>query len=221
MPLPLLAIPVIHSSGAWIASTAAGGYLAGTLSSTWVGAFVLGNGALLSSVGLASGAAAIGAAATSTMGGFGALLSYVGLGGVASALGIAPAVTFLGLTPVGWAITAGAVGITSLLGYFICKKSLHQINSERNKGGLPSITLSGIVKEVRELEHESLLKILKFLAEETDEISLTNNENVLIQGKKFLVKDLAYRIHPSGLEELVYKRLFKKDTHLFTVKLAR
>jgi len=29
--LPLFAVPLIHSSDAWIASTAAGGYLAGTL----------------------------------------------------------------------------------------------------------------------------------------------------------------------------------------------
>jgi hypothetical protein len=36
MPLPLfaLAVPIMHSSGAWIASTAASGYIAGTLSST-------------------------------------------------------------------------------------------------------------------------------------------------------------------------------------------
>jgi hypothetical protein len=53
MPLPFLviAIPVLHSSGAWIASTGAAGYIAGTLSSTWIGAFVLGNGTLLSSLG--------------------------------------------------------------------------------------------------------------------------------------------------------------------------
>ena len=36
--LPIIADPVLHSSGAWIASTAASGYVASTLSSTWVGA---------------------------------------------------------------------------------------------------------------------------------------------------------------------------------------
>jgi hypothetical protein len=44
--IPLIAIPVIHSSGAFIASSATG-YLAGTLSSTWLGAFVIGNAGLL------------------------------------------------------------------------------------------------------------------------------------------------------------------------------
>jgi transcriptional regulator GlxA family with amidase domain len=44
--IPLIAIPVIHSSGAFIASSATG-YLAGTLSSTWLGAFLMGNAGLL------------------------------------------------------------------------------------------------------------------------------------------------------------------------------
>ena len=52
--LPLIAVPVIHSSGAWIASTAAGGYLTSTLSATWAGAFIAGNSSLLASAGLAS-----------------------------------------------------------------------------------------------------------------------------------------------------------------------
>lgn len=42
MPLPLIAIPVIHSSGAWIAANSTG-YLAGTLSSTWIASFFLAN----------------------------------------------------------------------------------------------------------------------------------------------------------------------------------
>lgn len=32
--LQIIAVPILHSSGAWIASTAAGGYVAGTLSTT-------------------------------------------------------------------------------------------------------------------------------------------------------------------------------------------
>ena len=61
--LPLLAVPVVHSAGGWIASTAAAG--------TGIAGYVTG---------------------------------ITGAG--ASALGFAPA-TFLGLTPVGWAITGG------------------------------------------------------------------------------------------------------------------
>ena len=47
--LPLLAVPVLHSSGAFIAYSGTG-YLAGTLSSSWLGAFVLGNSGLLAGV---------------------------------------------------------------------------------------------------------------------------------------------------------------------------
>jgi hypothetical protein len=130
IPLPLLAIaiPVVHSSGAWIASTAASGYLAGTLSGTWIGSFVLGNSSLLGSLGLVSAAGIFGATggiaamASGAALGVGSALTAVGLGSVASALGIALAVTFLGLTPVGWAIAgtgaaiAGVVGPTSPAG---------------------------------------------------------------------------------------------------------
>lgn len=56
LPLFAVAIPILHSSGGWIASTAASGYIAGTLSGTWLGAFVLGNAGLLSSLGVVSAA---------------------------------------------------------------------------------------------------------------------------------------------------------------------
>jgi len=103
MPLPFLAIaiPVLHSSGAWIASTGAAGYIADTLSSTWIGAFVLGNSTLLGSLGLVSAAGIFGATgglaafSSSAALGVGSTLTAVGLGGVASTLGIAPAATFL------------------------------------------------------------------------------------------------------------------------------
>ncbi len=92
MPFPLLAvaIPVLHSSGAWIASTAASGYIAGTLSSTWIGAFVLGNSGLLASLGLVSAAGVYGALggltalASSTALGIGSALTAIGLGGMAT-----------------------------------------------------------------------------------------------------------------------------------------
>ncbi len=94
MPLIALAVPVLHSSGAWIAY-AGSGYLAGTLSSSWVGAFILGNAGLLSSLGLISAAGVAGASGLLTTIGTGAALTLgkgltaVGLGGVASWLGIA------------------------------------------------------------------------------------------------------------------------------------
>ena len=62
MPLPLfsLAIPVIHSSGAWIASTS-GTYFAGTMSSSWITSFVLGNVGLITNIGLVSAGSVVGA----------------------------------------------------------------------------------------------------------------------------------------------------------------
>jgi hypothetical protein len=53
-----IAWPVIHGAGGWIASTSVGGYIAGTLSTTWAGAFVLGNQLLITATGaFATGAA--------------------------------------------------------------------------------------------------------------------------------------------------------------------
>jgi hypothetical protein len=153
MPLPFfaIAIPVLHSSGGWIASTAASSYIAGTLSSTWVGAFILGNSGLLSSLGLVSAAGLFGATgslATLTSSAalsVGSALTAVGLGGVASALGIAPVATFLGLTPVGWAIVGTATTLVATLGYYFKRKTMCRVNEEREKGGLEPITLTGIV----------------------------------------------------------------------------
>ena len=130
--LPLIAVPVVHSAGGWIASTAAGGYLAGTLSSTWAGAFVAGNAGALMGAGVATATAVGGYIAGAT-------------GSAAVALGLAPA-TFLGLTPVGWAIAGGALTVTGAgvgVAYWKSRKFraavdevLDQINAERIKGGL-------------------------------------------------------------------------------------
>ena len=79
--LPFIAIPLLHSSGAWIASTAAGGYIAGTISSTWIGAFVAGNAGLLSSLGITSAAgtyAAFGGTLSSAGTALGSGLSTIG-----------------------------------------------------------------------------------------------------------------------------------------------
>ena len=75
MPLFAVAIPVLHSSGAWIAY-AGSGYLAGTLSASWTGAFILGNAAWLSSLGIVS-AASIAAAS-------GVLTSFVSVSDVSA-----------------------------------------------------------------------------------------------------------------------------------------
>ena len=54
----LLAIPVIHSSGAWIAASG-GSYIAGTLASTWVGSFVAANTVAVATTVASTAAAAV------------------------------------------------------------------------------------------------------------------------------------------------------------------
>lgn len=63
MALPAIipvALPVIHAAGGYIAS-AGGSYIAGTLSSTWIGAFVAGNTTLVGTVTGLVGGTGIGA----------------------------------------------------------------------------------------------------------------------------------------------------------------
>jgi hypothetical protein len=213
MPLPLfaIAIPVLHSSGAWIASTGAAGYIAGTLSSTWIGAFVLGNGALLGSLGLVSAAGIFGATGTLSALASGAALSVgtalttVGLGSVANALGIAPVVTFLGLTPVGWAVAGATVAVASTVGFYFSRKTMRQINEEREKGGLEPITITQIVREVRLLENQSLAAIITRIASEMDTVQLSGDQkNVSVDGQVFSLRRLKYVINADGSEELIF-----------------
>lgn len=229
MPLPLfaIAIPVLHSSGAWIASTGAAGYIAGTLSSTWIGAFVLGNGTLLSSLGLVSAAGIFGAtgglaALTSSAAlSVGSALTAVGLGGVASSLGIAPAATFLGLTPVGWAVAGTTVLIASTLGLYFTRKTMRRINEEREKGGLEPISITQIVKEVRLLEAQSLEAILTRLSLEMDAVQLSDDQkNVSVDGQVFSIHRLKYVVNTDGSEELVFVTRAGRKKRVLLIKPA-
>lgn len=159
MPLPLLAIPVIHSSGAWIAS-AGGSFLGGTLSSSWAGAFIAGNASLLSGIGLG----AIGTGAATFASGAGAAVSAgaAAASTAATSAGVALGIitpTFLGLTPVGWAITGGALvaGGAALAiwrlrnrdAVSLLERNLPEINSERERGGLEPInSVSELIREL-------------------------------------------------------------------------
>jgi hypothetical protein len=160
MPLPLLAIPVLHASGAWIAS-AGGCYLAGTLSSTWIGAFVLGNTALVSAVGLVTGASAVaisGAtipstttaaikAATLTKAGL-AGLAVSGLKGAWNARKVAAVAPAVAIAPA-WVIAGVGSASLGAAGYLILRKKMKELNEERVKGGLPPITIAQLIKEIR------------------------------------------------------------------------
>lgn len=225
LPLFAVAIPILHSSGGWIASTTASGYIAGTLSGTWLGAFVLGNAGLLSSLGVVSAAGIVGASgslATLASGAalsIGAGLTAVGLGGVASAMGIAPITTFLGLTPVGWGVTASAAILAASLGYYFKRKIMRDINAERAKGGLEPITISQIVKEVRLLEKDSVTTILERLAVDMPNIELLDEKsNVKISGTIYSISRLRYLVNKDCSEEVVFVTKTGKKKSVITVK---
>lgn len=227
MPLPLLAIavPIVHSSGAWIASTAASGYIAGTLSSTWIGAFVLGNSGLLGSLGLVSAAGIFGATgglaalSSSAVLGIGSGLTAIGLGGVASTFGIAPVATFLGLTPIGWAVAGSATTLVATLGYYFTRKTMRRLNEERRKGGLEPVTIAQIVKEVRLLETNSRQSILEKLSSEKDNVALSSDRTeAMIDGQTFSIKRLIYVVNDDGSEEIVFRTKAGRKTRVLLVK---
>lgn len=146
--IPVIAVPIIHSSGAWIASTAAGGYVSGTLSSTWIGSFVLGNSGILGALGF-TGLASTGA--------------FFGGGAIATWLGLAPP-TFLGLSALGWT-TGGAGLFTVAASISIYKKvqvrkalmdALPNINSERAKNGDYPFSFDELIDELKKAEEQAI-----------------------------------------------------------------
>lgn len=220
--LPIIAVPLLHSSGAWIASTAAGGYVAGTLSTTWIGAFIAGNSGLLTGLGITSAAgvlAALGGGLSSVGAALGSGLSAVGLAGVAQSLGLAPA-TFLGLTVASWAAVGTSVATVGV-GYFFTRKKLAEINEERAKGGLASVTWKEIIAEARDYEKNALMNILEKLeADSRVQITLDrSSETVVILGVSYKVSDLKYVIEKNGREYIAERSKipFRKIV-LFVVK---
>ena len=220
--LPLIAVPVIHSSGAWLASTAAGGYVASTLSSTWIGAFIAGNAGILSGLGITSAAgvlAAMGGGLSSVGAALGSGLTAIGLGGVAQSLGLAPA-TFLGLTLVGWAIAGVSVAAAGV-GYFFTRKKLVDINDERAKGGLAAVTWSQIIAEAREFEKQAMIGILEELQAETegDIVVHRSIEEAVINGNSYKISDLKYVIEKNGREYVALRsKIPFRNIVLFVVK---
>jgi hypothetical protein len=220
--LPLIAVPLLHSSGAWIASTAAGGYLAGTLSSTWIGAFIVGNAGILSGLGITSAAgvlAAMGGGLSSAGAALGGGLTAIGLGGVAQSLGLAPA-TFLGLTVVGWSMAVASVAVAGA-GYFFTRKKLADINEERAKGGLVAVTWSQIYAEVREYEKQAMIGILEKLQAETEGniVIHRSTDKVVIYNKSYKIVDLKYVIEKNGREYVALRsKIPFRSLVLFLVK---
>lgn len=222
--LPFIAIPLLHSSGAWIASTAAGGYIAGTLSTTWVGAFIAGNAGLLSALGITSAAgvyAALGGTLSSAGTAVGTGLTAVGLSGLAQSLGLAPA-TFLGLTFASWAIVTSSVFIflASGLIYLFTHRKLEIINIERSKGGLEKTTWRNILKEVKDYEDQAMINILAELAQECEDITyIRGSETIEIKGVKHYVRNLKYIVEKDGTEIIVKSSLIPfRRIVVYTVK---
>jgi hypothetical protein len=231
LPFLALAIPVLHSSGAWIATSAASGYIAGTLSCTWIGAFVLGNSALLSGVGLVSAAGLFGASgglttlASGAVAGIGSGLAALGLGSAAVTAASAPATalalptaTFLGFSPIGWAIAGTTVALTSGLTYLVTRATMLRLNEERQKGGLPPITLIQIVREVRLLESESLQSILARLNRDGLVALSADKSEVAVNGRVFSLSRLKYVINPDGSEEIVFITRTGRTVRVLLVK---
>lgn len=206
--LPVIAIPLIHSSGAWIASTAAGGYIAGTLSTTWIGAFVAGNAGILSGLGITSAAgvyAALGGTLSSAGTAVGGGLTAVGLSGLAQSLGPLPA-TYLGLTFVSWAIAASVILILSGSGliYYVARKKLNLINVERRKGGVHNTTWREIIKEAQNYEKQAMIDILVKLDDECEDVTfLKESETVKIKGVNYNIRGLKYVVEKNGAERIV------------------
>ena len=218
MPLPLLAIPVLHSSGAWIASTAAGGYLAGTLSSTWLGAFVLGNSAWLGSIGLLTGGISYGLRRI----GLTKLMTSSGIASVATVAPVAtlaPAATFLGVTPVGWVIIGSVSSVMGSAVFLKMRSGIKAINEERVKGGLNPTTWKEIFQDVMNLESESILSIINMLANESSNLVISEDRKyVFINGYQYKLNRLKYVIKECGAEELQFIPRFGAAKTVFTIK---
>lgn len=227
--IPLLAVPVIHSSGVWIASTAASGYLAGTLSTTWLGAFVLGNGSLLSGLGLVSAAGITGAsiagglsaAGTAVTATTGTVLTAIGLGGLASKLGVTSVATFLGVTPIGWAVIGSVSTLFGSYAFLKMRGGIKLINEERVKGGLEPTSWKKIAEDIVRLESESMQGVLDMLAAENQRVSVSNDKNhALIDGDYYPVKRLKYVIEEDGSELIKFIPRLGKARTVFVVKAS-
>jgi len=220
--LPLIAVPLLHSSGAWIASTTAGGYIAGTLSSTWIGAFIAGNAGILSGLGITSAAgvlAAMGGGLSSVGAALGTGLSAVGLTGGAQSLGLAPA-TFLGLTVASWTLAATSVAAVGI-GCFLASRKLAEINQERAKGGLVAVTWKEIIAEARDYEKKALMNILERLEAEFqgDIILDRSSETAVIMSKTYKIRNLRYVVEKSGREYIALRsKIPFREIVLFVVK---
>ena len=120
-------------------------------------------------------------------------------------MGIAPVATFLGLSPVGWAVTGSTIAITAAMGLYFKSTVLDTINTERSKGGLAPITLRGIIAEIRTYDRDAMLNILQRLAETTAEIEIDPASNRVRFGfEVYAIDRLKLLVQKDGSEAIVY-----------------
>ena len=224
LPLITIAIPLAHSSGGWIAH-AGGAYVSGTLSSTWIATFVLGNAGLLSKLGFVTKATSsiIGTIAVKSGTSLGGIMTTVGLGGLAESLGLVPA-TFLGLTAPAWGVVGVSVlGVGSLsvgVFAFYIKKELNTINEERRKGGLEGISIRSLLKEIKTFEAELLKLLCIQLSEQNLDLSFDRKSGVLIyKGEKFLLSTIRYEIDEDDSEWIILCRKRRLRSDIMKAKL--
>lgn len=225
--LPMIAVPLLHSSGAWIASTTAGGYVAGTLSGSWVGALILGNSGLLSSLGLVSAGGIFGAAATGIAGVGstaaalgGSALTTLGLGGVASSLGIAPTL-ILGLTPVGWVMAGGTTIVIGGVAIYLRSSVMARINEERIKGGLSEIGVRDVISLIKKHDYDSTLEVLKKLSKERLNFKVRAAVGqLIIDDRIFEISRVRYVIEEGGREFLEQVNKLRKNQVIFEINKA-
>ncbi len=131
-----------------------------------------------------------------------------------------PVVTFLGLTPVGWAFAGTATVGTGLL-TLLTRRTMRVINEERAKGGLDSISAFGIVKEVKQFEVDAKMKILRQIAREDPSVKLSKCETHVEFGETaYLVKRLIYLIEEDGVEWIVFVTSLGRRKKVYCVKTA-
>jgi hypothetical protein len=90
------------------------------------------------------------------------------------------AVTFYGLTALGWVISASAAATSGTAGYLAIWRAFKNINLEREKAGPEPIMVAGIARQRRDHERGSGVQLLQRAATGTPNLADT-----FIQGKRF------------------------------------
>lgn len=93
-----------------------------------------------------------------------------------------------------------------------------EINQERSKGGLPPTNITGILREIREYESDSMFALLKKLSQERLNFKVRKSEGAVeISDKSYKIKDLKYVVYDDGSEALVQIGKFWRKKIIFNI----